>query len=89
MTITKMLRLIPVLLLMGCYPQMTHENDDAPPAVSVKHLKCPCDGQPACICDYETGNYSYSDGCNQHSCNAYGGCVVTMLYCGRDWRHKQ
>lgn len=48
---------------------------------------CPCAGQLSCECSVEDGSYSFYDGCNTHSCNVNGVCLVTALYCPPpDWR---
>lgn len=48
---------------------------------------CPCEHLKNCVCDYETGEYSYSpDGCNTARCDAYGRCAITAMACLRDWR---
>ncbi len=47
---------------------------------------CPCAAMQNCKCDYETGSYSFSDGCNSSSCDAHGNCLTTLMYCAKDWR---
>lgn len=48
--------------------------------------KCPCEGLKDCKCDTETGDYTFSDGCNSSMCNAYGFCTNTAISCLKDWR---
>lgn len=50
---------------------------------------CPCDGLKQCKCDFETGDYSFSDGCNSSSCNKWGVCTTTARFCGHDWRDSR
>lgn len=51
--------------------------------------RCPCEGMQGCKCDLGTGAYSYSDGCNTTSCDAFGFCTRTLLACLRDWRQPR
>ena len=79
------------LLLAGCKSDPYVFNTAAVGVVAVKQSagKCPCEGKLECYCNWETGAYSWSDGCNTHSCNVDGLCMATALYCPPpDWRTR-
>lgn len=65
------------LIMAGC----SHVGGHTMPPTN-----CPCASEKSCVCDWNTGDYSFSDGCNTINCNKFGLCSQTLLYCPRDWR---